>query len=52
MIEIRATNHVTARIAAMDRAGNRPVFICAVYRCEGDDYSRYVFRTTSIGGCA
>jgi hypothetical protein len=52
MIEIRASNHVTARMAAMERNGGRAVHVACVYRREGDDYSRFVFRATSTGGCA
>jgi hypothetical protein len=52
MIEIRASNHVTARMAAMERNGGRAVHIACVYRREGDDYSRYVFRTSMTGGAA
>jgi hypothetical protein len=52
MIEIRATNHITARLAAMARNGGRTVHISAVYRREDEATARYVFRTSSVGGAA
>ena len=51
MIEILETCHRRARMAAVERNGGRQVFIVSVFRIDGSDRMRFVFRNSSTRGC-
>jgi hypothetical protein len=51
MIEILETCHRRARMAAVERNGGRQVYIVSVFRIDGSDRLRFVFRTSATGGC-
>lgn len=51
MIEVISHCHRLARMQAVERNHGRSVFIVAVFRIDGSDRMRFVWRTSSTGGC-
>jgi hypothetical protein len=51
VIEIIETCHRRARDEARTRNGGRAVYIVSVFRIDGSDRMRFVFRGSSTGGC-